>query len=321
MSKDSKEVKVSDKDVAGFKKLTALKYIDQAKWYLNGFWTDGAEAESENIWKYTAKFIELDTKQKKAGCELDEFMAHKFLESLGETLTVLALRDKLRKIDLDANGRMALLEYLCFRYSKPVSAAVNNPQGGGDNKDKVDAAAAKLDQLMTSLAQLQEDLAKQEEALAAQRKAEDEVKRAEAENKAAVDDLHHKEDEYKKQVETLEKKSTDASTGIVARNKAAQELAQLKNTDPLPLRKAKLTAEASLRKVERERKAAEAATKVVEEAKAKITQQVEKTKAETQEAENSLEELKKQGGTAKGSIWWMEREVKEAKKYLPKSKQ
>jgi chromosome segregation ATPase len=298
-----------------------LKYIDQAKWYLNGFWADGGEAEAENIWKYTAKFIELDTKSKKAGCELDEFMAHKFLESLGETLTVLALRDKLRKIDLDANGRMALLEYLCFRYSKPVSAAVNNPQGGGDNKDQVDAAAAKLDQLMTSLAQLQEDLAKQEEALSEQRKAEDEVKRAEAENKAAVDDLHHKEEEYKKQIETLEKKSTDASSGIVSRNKAAQELAQLKNTDPLPLRKAKLTAEASLRKVERERKAAEAATKVVEEAKSKISAQVSKTEAETQEAQNVLEELKKQGGTAKGSIWWMEREVKEAKKYLPKSKQ
>jgi hypothetical protein len=42
------------------------------------------------------------------GCELDEFQAHKFLESLGETLTVVALREKLRTIDLDCNGRSSI---------------------------------------------------------------------------------------------------------------------------------------------------------------------------------------------------------------------
>jgi hypothetical protein len=69
--------------------------------YLNGFWTEGAQQESENIWKFAQKFIELDDKKKAEGCELDEFQAHKFLESLGETLTVVALRERLRKIDLD----------------------------------------------------------------------------------------------------------------------------------------------------------------------------------------------------------------------------
>ncbi len=43
------------------------------------------------------------------------------------------------------------------------------------------------------------------------------------------------------------------------------ELAQLKQEDPLPLRKAKVTQEAALRKVEKERKAAEAATAALEE--------------------------------------------------------
>ncbi len=118
-----------------FLHLTSKKYIDQAKWFLNGFWKDCAEAEAENIWKFTNKFIELDTRKKKEGNELDEFEAHKFLESLGETLTVVALREKLRKIDLDANGKMALLEYLCFKYNKTVPEVIRAPQG--DNTKEV----------------------------------------------------------------------------------------------------------------------------------------------------------------------------------------
>lgn len=112
---------------AKFSQLTSMKYIDQAKWYLNGFWTEGAEQEAENIWKYTQKFIELDSRQKE-GNELDEFWSHKFLESLGETLTVVKLREKLRQIDMDVNGKMALLEYLLFRYEKTVQACVVAPQ-------------------------------------------------------------------------------------------------------------------------------------------------------------------------------------------------
>lgn len=65
--------------------LTRAKYADQAKWYLNGFWKDGAEQgswrkrfclirlEAESIWKFAHKFSELDDKKKKEGCELDEF--------------------------------------------------------------------------------------------------------------------------------------------------------------------------------------------------------------------------------------------------------
>ncbi len=75
-------------------------------------------AEAENIWKYAQKFISLDETRKGEGSELDEFLSHKFLESLGETLTVVALRERLRKIDLNCDGKMALLEYLAFKYGK-----------------------------------------------------------------------------------------------------------------------------------------------------------------------------------------------------------
>lgn len=115
-----------------FFEITRMKYAEQAKWFLNGFWNEGAEAEVENVWKCTQKFIELDEAKKGEGNELDEFWSHKFLESLGETLTVIQLRERLRKIDMDANGKMALMEYLLFKYKKTVQAAVNSNQVCGE---------------------------------------------------------------------------------------------------------------------------------------------------------------------------------------------
>ena len=68
--------------------MTPRKYADQGKWYLNGFWEDGAKEEAEVIWGFAQSFIKLDEK-KANGNELDEFWSHKFLESIGETLTIL----------------------------------------------------------------------------------------------------------------------------------------------------------------------------------------------------------------------------------------
>jgi uncharacterized coiled-coil DUF342 family protein len=59
--------------------------------------------------------------------------------------------------------------------------------------------------------------------------------------RAAYDELKKQEDAYNKQVSDLETKSKDANASLVAKNKAANELAQLKQEDPLPLRRAKLS--------------------------------------------------------------------------------
>lgn len=72
---------------AKFTLLTRKPYIEQAHWFMNGFWQE-VEFDAESIWKVVHKFIELDPK-KKEGNELDEFWSHKFLESQGETLTVI----------------------------------------------------------------------------------------------------------------------------------------------------------------------------------------------------------------------------------------
>jgi len=267
-----------------------MKYADQAKWFLNGFWTEGAERESENIWKYSWKFIELD-ERKKEGNELDEFWSHKFLESLGETLTVIKLRETLRKIDVDANGKMALLEYLMFKYEKSIPEVVNAPQGS--NQEELRQAQAKLEAVQAALVQSQQ--------------AEEALKRSEAELRAALDDTKRQEDAYNSTIQSLEQKSKDSNASLVTKNKAAAELAQVKAENPLPLRKAKITQEAAVRKVEKDRRAAEATTAAVEE--------------RFREAQEYLEQVKRGGGAAYGAMWWMDRELKEAQKYMPKRKQ
>jgi hypothetical protein len=59
--------------------------------------------------------------------------------------------------------------------------------------------------------------------------------------RTAYDELKKQEDAYSKQVTDLETKSKDANASLVTRNKAANELAQLKQEDPLPLRRAKIS--------------------------------------------------------------------------------
>jgi hypothetical protein len=64
--------------------------------------------------------------------ELDEFQCHQFLEKRGETLTVRDLRDKLREIDIDSNGSVALIEYLLFKYDKTLEDMFTETADGVD---------------------------------------------------------------------------------------------------------------------------------------------------------------------------------------------
>jgi len=336
-----------DKDTkTRFFELTRMKYDEQGKWFLNAFWAEGFQGEAEAVWKCAQKFIELDQK-KKGGNELDEFWSHKFLESLGETLTVIRLRETLRQVDLDANGKMALLEYLLFKYQRAPKDVINAPQG--DNSEELQAAQASLDAVQVALTELQKQLEEQkrvvadqkqkaeaaDKALAEQRASEEAVRKSEEELRQAVEALTSQETAYHNQIKELERKSTDSAASTVSKSKAANELAQLKSENPLPLRKAKITQEAALRKVEKERKAAEAATAVAHNAKRaaddaaeaaeaqarQVEAFVRETEQKYQEAVQALEEVKKKGGVAHGSVWWMERDMKEMQRYLPKRKQ
>jgi len=162
-----------------------------------------------------------------------------------------------------------------------------------------------------------------------------EAAQAEEELRRALEELHAQENAYNNKKQELERKSEDNNLGVVQRNKAKNELAQHLSEDPLPLRRAKLTTEAATKKAEKARLAAEEAQRRSEQAavEAKKAQhaaeeatEVAREKAQEMEqkfaeAEAFLEEVKSRPGGGQGAIWWIGRELAEAKKYMPKRKQ
>ena len=125
-----------------WKEISNKRYSDQCKWMLNGFW-EVMEKDAELVWKWCQTFVELDKDKRHDGCDLDEFWSHKFLETLGETMTVIEMREKFRKIDADFNKRMSMIEYLTFRFDLKIVDVINAPQG--ENKEGIARAQAMVD--------------------------------------------------------------------------------------------------------------------------------------------------------------------------------
>jgi len=285
--------RVDKADTGKWEELSTKCFKDQAIWALNGFW-DIMEKDAELVWNWCQTLGELHQDKHADGCDLDEFWSHKFLETLGETMTVIEMREKFRKIDADFNKRMSLIEYLMFRYNIEPHAMVTAPQGG--DQEQINKAQAMVDTAQKAVDAMNTALAA---AVA-----------AENENKAALDELRAQEKAFEDKKAALEKTKNDTSIGIVKRNSAANQLDQMLSEDPLPLRKAKINQAAAVKKSEKATKAAEAA-----EAKAEAA--VKNAEAKLQEALEFLQRAKASGGVAKGAIWWMEREITEKKKYLP----
>jgi len=317
---------------AKWQQIESRNYAGQCKYMLNGFWGT-LEKDAELIWNWCQSFNELDQDKHADGNELDEFWSHKFLEGLGETMTVIEMREKFRKIDADFNKHMSMVEYIMFRYGFSIPSVLTCPQGdntAGIKKAQamVDEAQKALDEMNAKLASAKEAAEHAKEAAEAAKKAAKAVAEAEAEAKAALAELQAEEKAFEDKKAALEKTKNDMSIGVVKRNKAANELDQLMSEDPLPLRKAKINQSAAVKKCERATKAAEAASEkadaaekaaiAAENAAQEAASQAEK---KLQDALDFLEEEKQKGGVAQGDIWWMQREITEKKKYLPASKQ
>jgi len=290
-------------------KLTALinkSYKEQSTWFLNAFW-NSQSGEAERIWGYVLKLNELDLEKHEEGCGLDEVRAHKFLESFGETLTVMAMREKLRSTGAIAgNDRpklVPLTHYLLFRYGVDWHTLVNS---FGDNAAEINEAQRLLNLVMDAFqeADKQAKIARDTEAP---------FKAAQQEVDSALAEVKRQEDEFNNKTNTLKAKSEDEGSSVVSRNKAKNELSQHLASDPLPLRKAKVTLEAALKKAEKARAPFEAATKIAEEA-------LDDARRKLSDAENYLEEVKKKPGSSHGTFWWMDRELQEKKKFLPERK-
>jgi multidrug efflux pump subunit AcrA (membrane-fusion protein) len=268
--------------------LTALNHKEQAVWFLNAFWNSVGESNAEQVWGFKQKFDELDQEKRAEGSTLDEMQAHRFLETIKETLTVQAMREKLRSTGAIQGQirRVPLTHYLIMKYNVDWHDLVNAVLG---DMEEIRRAQQKLDEVQAALREAEQR--------------EQDSKQAKRELEAALREVKSQEDARNNKTAELQKKSEEG--GLVSRNKAKAELAQHLAEDPLPLRKAKITLEAAVKKADRAAIAAEAA---VEDARVKF-----------EEAEAYLERVKK-GGSPKGALWWMERELHEAKAYLPKAK-
>mmetsp|Transcript_8512 Transcript_8512/g.11705 ORF Transcript_8512/g.11705 Transcript_8512/m.11705 type:complete len:401 (-) Transcript_8512:146-1348(-) len=302
-------------DLEKLKALSAKPYKEQAIWFLNGYWNEifkNDEKELENVYAWVKIHEEICPKKKK-GCELNEFDAHRFLEMIGETLTVKDMRAFLRSVDIDFNKMVSLTEYLVSKYKVKWRELIHKPQDDAKAmeerkaaQDAVDLAQQRTDEATRAhkAAAERELIANHEkkEAIAkakaakekeiestkaeaeaktaadASKKAFEESAAAAEEQKAALEKVLAEEKKYKDKLAKLERESKDTSLGQVKRMKAANMLAQSKSKPTLALQTAKVTLTAS------EKRAAKAAQKAKTAA--------DKSAAAAQRAAEALQEAK-----------------------------
>lgn len=353
-----------------FSQICKMPHSEQGIWFLNGYWEslgDQAEARAEEIWKMVHQFIEVQLDKPllygrkmiefEEGCDLDEFKSHRILELMGGAVTVVELRKRLKKLDLDSNKRMCIMELLVDKYEKTPEEICTLPQGSvapeelakaqsacdsaseAMNKASADAeAAAKaVEDSKKASADSAEAKIAADQALDAARGAEEAVKNAEAELQASIEEMKALEQAKADKLEKCQKIIDDPEISTVKKGKAVQERDATLAEDPLPLRKAKITQTAALKKVTKAREAAEVSTKQSHDASEAAAQA--KTDAEAaevaahdakevadaakvaaaeaeKEAHGALEALKAKGGSPFGKLWWMDRILAEKKKFM-----
>merc|ERR1712108_97898 len=165
--------------------------------------------------------------------------------------------------------------YLLFRYNSDWHLLVNSAQG--DNSVEIAKAQKMLEEVSAAFQESQRTATAASQAFleaetsAAKSKQREEASKIAAEQskvaeEAALAELHAQEKAYNDKKEALEKKSEEG--GVVSKNKAKAELAQHLAEDPLPLRKAKITQEAAVKRADRATQAAAQAAKLASSARA-----------------------------------------------------
>jgi len=226
---------LSQKQKDEFDRATKITYKDQCCHFLNAFWDEHGK-DAEDIWKHNQTMVDLDKQLYNAlppakkpekyavGHDLDEFFSHKFLETIGKTMTAIQFRTEFNKIDQNVDKRMGMLEYLLWEYKRTTKDLLSRPQGSGEGNKELEKAQALLDEVSV--------------AFNAAEKKKDEAVAAENELKSEMAKLKEQEDVYNKKTKELEGKAEGSG---VAAMRAKNELAQHLGEDPLPLRKAKLS--------------------------------------------------------------------------------
>lgn len=343
-----------------FAEIKHLKYRNQAIWFLDTTEVGRERKECEEVWRIHKKCVQLDKKQEQ-GSYLDEFTAHRVLESCSKAYTVQEMRNLLISINPNYNKskKVSLAELLIFNYEVDWRKAIHQKCLDWEKKRK---AEEKLDEATKALTEAtnaaeraatdaksaedaeQHAIKEQEEASKAaeeSRVAELAMSEAKEKSKETLEELKMQETKLQEKREALEKLSTDDNLGIVKRNKAKAELNMLLSKDPLPLRTAKLHQEASFKKLSKATKkageaasAAELCMKKAEVARVaarkskneaietgKIAEAaIPNAQAACKAIQDELEKLMKDRKVGKGTIFYLEKELEVAKKFLPKSK-
>jgi len=330
-------------------------HAGQCQFFLNAFWFE-CKTKTEEIWGLWQKMKEIDRQQFNAlvavgkangdyaeGSLLDEFWSHKYLESIGKTMTIVDFRNEFKKIDQNFDKQMGMVEFLVWHYKLSTVELLARPQGGASAELQraqemlaaVEVAFTQARAALEQAAVTEAEANKRKEAAlataATAKSAADAAAAAAAEQQAAVDALKAQEDAYAAKTKDLTAKS---EAGGVSGMRSKNELAQHLQEDPLPLRKAKLTAEAAAKKTDKANKEAQSAKEEADKAadqsakaaaaaesdRQKAEEAVAKGEAEMAAAEKYLEEQKAKGtGKTEGTFWWLDRELAEKKKFMPKS--
>jgi len=132
---------ISGQEREHFESVCKRNHKDQSIFFLNAFWPE-LGGEAENIWKYWLQTLDLDkqawhalpeakrpSEEYKESTDLDEFWSHKLLEMNGLTMTVVAFRNEFKKIDINFDKRMGLVEFLLYKYQQNVKVLLARPQG------------------------------------------------------------------------------------------------------------------------------------------------------------------------------------------------
>lgn len=298
-------------------KCLAMAHTEQAKWWLDCYWDEGAKANADQIWDYTHTFMAMDKKLQSKGRQLDQFEAQQFFEKIGETLTGQELRAQIQIRKDDNSHNISLLEFLLYKYQ--VGCADKLVQTPDHVKAKMKETADKLESLREFLAKLREEKMNLEEAINEQTAAKKVLMEAKVEADGSLTQLQNEKSAHQNKLESLEGMISNEDASTVARNKARAEYAQLLAQDSLPIRKGEITMKAALRKVDTETK------KVAAKSAATDANRVEVEKAEIDvqtKVSEAMAEIEKYGAlksddSSPGMLWWMQREIKEAEKFLP----
>ena len=250
-------------------------------------------------------------------------------------MTIKDLRVQLAEIEIDDNNRMSLLEFLVFHYGGASWDALLDwePSASPRAVARLKAAEEEMAKAQAALASATEAAASAKAAAAgAAGAAETAAKEAAASEAAAREALVAKEAleaQERAKEDTLKDWEAKAADGTLSAMKQARAKAMVsvcKSEDSQPLRTARITAGATARTAAKAARAAEtsrvAAVAAID-AKAVAAAAAAESLEAADDAVASLSVKIEQAaadcagkGGSDGSLWWLDREFDEAKKYM-----